>query len=595
MKYIYLILIISFFTLFGILNTQAQKVDSLIVINSQYDSILKSDHQEMDILFYKHQNDVLINNLGSFGSLSYYPTTFSLKHKNLIVEKDILSKKLYKLSGFKPYSNVTYINASRKEQHFYLRHIQEWGKLLHFDFDFKKISSPGAYLNQEVNTNLFEGALSFRSKKGNYSAKFSNGIYRDFYQQNGGLVDIEQYELELFDDAQNYSVNLSNSNSFIKKYSYELGQHLDIVNFDSDTSIQKNIYLRHKVNYTTYQKVFFDNDSSSSYYLNSYIDPVSSIDSIFSNTMSNTGYVGAMLKNISIELFGQYDQINYFQSFGLDTSFQNTYFGIESKFDKEELSIEGIAKYGMNGYRKGDIDIELNIVLDHAKYVIEGGAGYFINEADLKFKNYSSNHFKWENIDLVKQSLLDINLGVKYKKLKLDFKVASKLLNNTLFYDSLGIAFQDSGQALISSFLLAKDYRLLNFHFRTAFIYQITSDELLFPIPNVIGRQVLYYQKQIFKGAMKFQCGLSFSYSTNYFGYAYMPAINEFTKQGGGTEMGFYPRVDLFINTHLKRAQIFLKYEHFNSGRSLQKSYLATGYPPMGKSLKFGISWNMFD
>tara|TARA_B100000809_G_C15053926_1_gene499974 strand:- start:369 stop:1304 length:936 start_codon:yes stop_codon:yes gene_type:complete len=311
--------------------------------------------------------------------------------------------------------------------------------------------------------------------------------------------------------------------------------------------------------------------------------------------MSNTGYVGAMLKNISIELFGQYDQINYFQSFGLDTSFQNTYFGIESKFDKEELSIEGIAKYGMNGYRKGDIDIELNIVLDHAKYVIEGGAGYFINEADLKFKNYSSNHFKWENIDLVKQSLLDINLGVKYKKLKLDFKVASKLLNNTLFYDSLGIAFQDSGQALISSFLLAKDYRLLNFHFRTAFIYQITSDELLFPIPNVIGRQVLYYQKQIFKGAMKFQCGLSFSYSTNYFGYAYMPAINEFTKQGGGTEMGFYPRVDLFINTHLKRAQIFLKYEHFNSGRSLQKSYLATGYPPMGKSLKFGISWNMFD
>jgi hypothetical protein len=590
-----LILILPLFTFFGISNTQAKKVDSLIVINSQYDSILKSDHQEMNILFYKHQNEVLINNLGPFGSPSYYTTAFSLRHKNLIVKKDILAKKLYKLSGFKPYSTVTYINASRKEQHFYLRHIQEWGKLLHFDFDFKKISSPGAYLNQEVNTSLFEGALSFRSKKGNYSAKFSTGIYRDFYQQNGGLVDIEQYELEFFDDAQNYSVNLSNSNSFMKKYSYELGQYLDLLNFDSDSLVQKNIYLRHQVNFTTYQKVFFDNDSSTSFYLNSYLDPVSSIDSIFSNTMSNTIYIGATVKNLSVELFGQYDQINYFQSVGLDTSFQNTYLGIGSKFDKEELSIEGIAKYGLNGYREGDIDVELNIVYDHKKYVIEGGGGYFFNEADLKFKNYSSNHFKWENTDLIKQSILDINMGIKLKKIQLEFKAVTKLFNNTLFYDSLAIASQDSGQALISSFLLAKDYRLLNFHFRTAFIYQLTSDELLFPIPNIIGRQVLYYQKKIFKGAMKFQCGLSFSYSTNYFGYSYMPAINEYTKQGGGTEMGFYPRVDLFINTHLKRAQIFLKYEHFNSGRSLQKSILATGYPPMGKSLKFGVSWNMFD
>ena len=94
---------------------------------------------------------------------------------------------------------------------------------------------------------------------------------------------------------------------------------------------------------------------------------------------------------------------------------------------------------------------------------------------------------------------------------------------------------------------------------------------------------------------MQFQIGLGFSYSTNYFGYAYMPAINEYTKQTGSTEMGFYPRLDLFINTQLKRAQIFLKYEHFNAGKSLQESYIAPGYAPMSKSLKFGVSWNMFD
>jgi hypothetical protein len=116
----------------------------------------------------------------------------------------------------------------------------------------------------------------------------------------------------------------------------------------------------------------------------------------------------------------------------------------------------------------------------------------------------------------------------------------------------------------------------------------------LFPLPEIIVRQVLYYQKYIFKGALKFQFGVGFSYATDYYGYAYMPATNEFYVQEN-TELGNYPKIDVFINTHLKRAQIFLKYEHVNAGRSLQKSYIAPGYPPMSKSLKFGVSWNLFD
>jgi hypothetical protein len=588
-------ILFPFIAIFVFTNIQAQELDTLSVINAEYESILNSDYQEMDILFYKHQNDVLINNMGPFGSPSYYPTTFNLLNKKLLKQKSLIDSKLDNLSGYKPYSNVTYINASRKEQHFYLTHVQELGKLLHLNFDFKKISSPGIYLNQEANTNLFEGSLKYRTKNDNYEIKFSNRIYRNFFQENGGLKDPEQYELKLFDDERNYSVNLSSSNSFFKKYNYELEQRLDLFQFNIDSTRQNGLYLKHMISYTTQQRVFYDIDSSSTYYNNFYFDPVSSIDSIFENNMSNIGFVGGRFRNVSIELFGQYDQLNYTQSFGLDTSFHNLYVGGGSSFCINNIKFNLLAKYGVHGYIKGDFDGEIVVVKENDKFSFDGGIGYFFNEADLKFKKYSSNHFKWENNNLLKQSLLDINFQIKLKQIGLHFKSSAKVINNTLFYDSLSIAFQDSSQAMISSFLLAKDYRLWRFHFRTAVVYQLTSDELLFPIPNIVGRQVLYYQKQIFKGSMKFQCGMSFSYATNYLGYGYMPAIGEFTKQGGRTEMGFYPRVDLFINTHLKRAQIFLKYEHFNSGRSLQKSYLAPGYPPMGKSLKFGVSWNMFD
>ncbi|MBL4594773.1 MAG: hypothetical protein JKX68_13305 [Flavobacteriales bacterium] len=180
-------LIIFFFAC----RVQAQNLDSLSIIDSKYDSILRSDGESMSTLFYKHQNDVLINNLGPFGSSFYYPTTFYFLKKNLIEKQDPFNTKLYSLSGFRPYTNITYINASRKEQQFSIKHIQQFGKLLFFDFDFNKLSSPGAYSNQEANNTSFIGALKYQSKKGNYEVKFSTGIYRNFYEENGGYLILE--------------------------------------------------------------------------------------------------------------------------------------------------------------------------------------------------------------------------------------------------------------------------------------------------------------------------------------------------------------------------------------------------------------------
>jgi hypothetical protein len=69
----------------------AQDVDSLSLINDKYDSILHTDENAMDVLFYKHKNDIPINNLGPFGSPSYYPTTFFLKD-NHAKKKPVLGR-----------------------------------------------------------------------------------------------------------------------------------------------------------------------------------------------------------------------------------------------------------------------------------------------------------------------------------------------------------------------------------------------------------------------------------------------------------------------------------------------------------------------
>lgn len=572
----------------------SQNLNSLSVIDSKYDSLLKSDNESMNTLFYKHKNDVHIDNLGPFGSPFYYPTAFFLEDKHLLIPENEFKNSLYNLSGFKPFTNIAYINASRKEQQFLIKHVQGFGKLLLFDFDFNKVSSPGAFVNQEANNTLFNANLKYESKKKNYLIKFSNRIERNSFQENGGLTNLDDYELNVFDDEQNYSVNLTTSNSFKKRYEYEVEQRLDLFQLSSDSIRGNQIYLKHQISYSTQQKVFYDTDPLSSIYNNVYLDSVSSIDSIYTNNFNNMGFIGFRNNNYSAELFGQYDLKRYQQSVGIDSNYHNAYIGFLGHYKNNSLLVNTMVKYGIDGYRNGDIESELLLSFDSKRYKLTSGVTYFLNEPGLKSVYYNSNHFIWLNTSFEKQSTLGLSVDFKLKEIKLDIKGSTKLLNNTLYFDSLALANQDNNITSITSFSISKEYQLLSLHFRTALIYQVTTNETLFPLPKMIGRQVVYYQKHIFKANLQFQFGVGFSYSTKYYGYAYMPAINEFYVQKN-TVLGYYPRVDIFINTHLKRAQIFLKYEHVNSGRNLEKSYITPGYPSLGKSLKFGVSWNIFD
>ena len=101
------------------------------------------------------------NNLGAFGSPSYYSSNSHLNSSVLLKKQDLFNHDLYTLSGFKPFTNIMYVNASRKEQVFSIKHLQSFGELLEFDFKFKKINSPGAFLNQETNNTIFNRNVKY--------------------------------------------------------------------------------------------------------------------------------------------------------------------------------------------------------------------------------------------------------------------------------------------------------------------------------------------------------------------------------------------------------------------------------------------------
>jgi hypothetical protein len=625
----YLKVIISIsFVAFAFAEGFAQNSSKFSVDSAIYDSLLYSDFQDIDRLFYKHISNIHINNTGTFGSMNYVPHAKHLYSAVVFNKRESLNDFYFDLNGVKPLSKITYVNASRKEQIFELTHLQKFGHQISLALNLYKSSSPGAYINQEANNTFFDGVLTYETKGKSYLVSLGVKIQRDFLEENGGIMSVDDFEDRRYDNERAYPVNLSSSNSYIKRYLFELAQDFRLLSFGSDT-INSNIYVSHKISYQDKQRLFFDNDPTSSIYQTSYLDSnrilsllnldsigsasdsskfdylnglnfQSSLDSMFNSTLTNKVSLGWRKEGVRIELFGQQDRQDYFQGLEVDTinryvdtSYNDLFAGISSEFNFNGNKLDFLFRYGIDGYRKDDITMvtRFHRKFRHADIGLTGG--YTFTEASLKQRQYISNHFVWDN-KFEKQAVLYLGLSFAVPKYQLSFEAETKSIENALYYDTSALASQFYETISMTSLSLEKRYKVLNFHFRTAGIYQMTSNNSLLPLPEIIARQIIYYQKMIFKGALKMQFGIGFSYSTEYLGYNYMPATSEFYIQES-QNLGYYPNIDVFLNTHLKRAQIFLKYEHVNAGGSSEKAYLVPGYPQLNKSLKFGVSWNLFD
>jgi hypothetical protein len=58
---------------------------------------------------------------------------------------------------------------------------------------------------------------------------------------------------------------------------------------------------------------------------------------------------------------------------------------------------------------------------------------------------------------------------------------------------------------------------------------------------------------------------------------------------------GNYPKMDVFVTLNIKRADLFVKYEHFNEFFGSRDYFSAYTYPINPAKVKFGIRWNFFD
>ena len=142
---------------------------------------------------------------------------------------------------------------------------------------------------------------------------------------------------------------------------------------------------------------------------------------------------------------------------------------------------------------------------------------------------------------------------------------------------------------------LRKDFRLGGFHLNHRVLMQWSSDQTVAPVPLLSADLSYFFGFNVVKNVLYMQIGLDGRYNTEYYAYAYDPAIGQFYTQDR-VKLGNYPSMDAFVSAKWKRLRLLLKLQHWNCNLFGGNRYFeVVDYPQNRMMFKIGLSWAFYD
>lgn len=271
----------------GIFKNRDDLADSITISYRYLDSLrsvrLDSSLNDFNRYFSVPPYYVTLGNNGSAG----YPVLFSpqLKagwdagfHAYDLYRFTIENTKFYKTT--RPYTQLTYLLASGKEQFIDILHTQNVKPSWNFGFEYRLISAPGTFRTQKTGHNNYRLFSNYQGKKKRYAAWFvlngnklaaaeNGGIQNDSFLNDKNRDKRIAIPVNLGGDASSpnsiFSTRIPTGNiykdvTFFLRQSYDLGKR-DSVKIN-DTTQEYLFYpkfrFQHTINYTSYKYKFSD-------------------------------------------------------------------------------------------------------------------------------------------------------------------------------------------------------------------------------------------------------------------------------------------------------------------------------------------------
>ena len=378
-------------------------------------------------------------------------------------------------------------------------------------------------------------------------------------------------------------------------------------------------FIGHSSEYSVFRKTYEDNitdDLGKQFYGDRfYINPTHSKDSMrvmkFENRFfirlqpwKSDGIVSKLDVGVGDKLANYYsfkpsDYIQGSSNILLNTAY--LYAGAQGQYQKY-LEWNAFGKYSFLGYEVNDFTINANAIFKvypfrkDRKSPLQVKAHFetSLKEPDYYEQHLFTNHFKWDN-DFGKISTTKVEASLSIPRWKMDASFGYALLDNNIYYDTLGIVRQNNKPMSVMTASLRKDFQVWKLHFDHRLLFQLSSDKDVMPLPMFAADLRYYLEFDVVKNAMKMQIGANGRFTTKWYAPGYNPVLGVFHNQNK-EQFGNCPYIDAFVNVQWKRVSVFLKAVNLNMGWPDESAdyFTAAGYIAPQRAFKIGITWPFY-
>ena len=517
----------------------------------------------------------------------------------------------------KPFSEIFYVLGRYREQFFNIELTQRIGKNLHLGTKFSVLGAYGDFQRQQANNNRVYVDLSYFTKNKRYGLLTSFAANSIIVEENGGIISDSLFEQSTEEDTKRIPVWLLEAENRYKEASLSFNQYYVLSKRglnETDSTPIKNIHkvfspgkISHSLLYVSDKLIYTDNNPDSSFYPAIYFDSTRTYDETRFRKLENTfSWTNSIHQTSPLTLvlsfkYGFYvynDSVHTIDSSLLNKDVyeyrlqQATYKGGIYIRPIKTLTLYGEAQLINGDYNNGDHRFFANAVNDFFYQTdnetrLELSVLYSRQAPSWIYQHYFSNHFIWEN-NFDRTGVFNTMVGVSWKKLQLKFN--HFIMSDYVFFGTDTLPQQATKDINIMNGIVHYYSHFHKFDLDIGAVYHFVSDPEIIKIPKIMGTLSMYFNQDLFKGALQTQLGFDLYYNRKYYGDAYMPALRSFYLQNQ-KELDHLLVADIVFKFQVKKARFFLKYIHINSLIGSRDYYRILHYPIQEASFKFGISW----
>lgn len=536
----------------------------------------------------------------------------------------------------RPYTQITYLLASGKEQLVNILHTQNIRSNWNFGFDYRLINSPGFFKTQNTNHNNYRLFSNYQGKRKRYAAWLVLMGNKLNASENGGiqndslLSDIYYNKrftipVVLGGDAsfgQNvFSTKISTGNlytdfTFFLRQGYDLGKR-DSVKVNDSTKeylFYPKLRFQHTFSYNSYSYKFKDTVSGLAAALADSAIFQQWYDTSVPVRITGLNFVvqdkwKIVTNDFSIKHFPETKNPGQFiegalriENFtGTFASGKSTFYNLvthgeyRNKTRNKKWDIDAKGELYINGLNGGDYNVFLS--LDRFLNKKFGDIQLTFEDVNRSpsfiFNDQSSFNFK--NGNLSKKENIIVFSAASYNP-KFTLWVRNISLANYTYYTNYYKADQNSALINILQIQGYKKFRItrhLNLY-SDAIVQQTTANAPI-KVPLVYTRQRFAFEGHFFKN-LDLSTGLDINYNTPYKANNYSPVLGQFFAQDTVT-INNRPTVGAYFDFRIKTFRGLVKVENLNTlnfadGFSFTKNnFAAPHYPIPGFIFRIGVCW----